>query len=49
MKKKVLELTEIIKKYGYWSNEVLEYNKTLDYELMVKVNNEARELSKNVL
>lgn len=36
--KSYLELKELISKYGYWSNEVREFNSTLDYTTMSKIN-----------
>lgn len=41
-KKYVQELVKLIKVYGYWSNEVLEFNNKFDHYLMKKINNEAR-------
>lgn len=32
------QLKELIKQFGYWSNEVKEFNSTLDYTTMSKIN-----------
>ena len=32
------QLKELIAIYGYWSNEVREFNSTLDYTTMTKIN-----------
>ena len=42
MKKLKKELTELIKIFGYWSDEVFELNSNLDYTLMTKLNNNVK-------
>lgn len=37
--KSMYELRTLIVKYGYWSNEVKEFNDSLDYKTMTKINN----------
>ena len=32
------QLNDLIKKHGYWSNEVLEFNSSLDHNTMIKIN-----------
>ena len=36
------ELKELTKKFGYWSNEVLEFNSNLDYRTMLRINDNLR-------
>ncbi len=36
-KKHIQELTNLIKMYGYWSNEVKEYNSQFEYSSMVRL------------
>lgn len=38
-RERISELSEIIKTYGYWSKEVLEYNNSMEHGLMMKINN----------
>ena len=38
-KKHVEEFASIIKQYGYWSNEVLEYNSKFSYSAMQRLQN----------
>lgn len=38
-KKHVEEFASIIKKHGYWSNEVLEYNSRFEYSAMQRLQN----------
>lgn len=33
-----VKLKELIKKYGYWSQEVKDFNSTLDYNTMLIIN-----------
>jgi hypothetical protein len=36
------ELKELSKKFGYWSNEVLEFNSNLDNRTMLRINDNLR-------
>jgi hypothetical protein len=46
IKKEALELSKIIKKFGYWSNEVTKFNHKLPFQRMLKVNDSAKFLVK---
>lgn len=35
---KLNELQDIIKNFGYWSNEVEKFNSSLDFDSMMKIN-----------
>jgi len=39
MKQLKKELNQLIKKYGYWSEEVFKFNSNLDFNIMSKLNN----------
>lgn len=39
MRKLINQLQAIVNKYGYWSEQVRDFNSTLDYDTMIKVNN----------
>ena len=39
MKKLQQELNDLIEKYGYWSEQVKEFNGRLDFDTMTKLNN----------
>lgn len=39
MRKLVIQLQALVNQYGYWSEQVREFNSTLDYNTMLKVNN----------
>jgi hypothetical protein len=36
------ELIVLIDRHGYWSEEVLDFNSNLDYDTMMRVNNEIK-------
>jgi hypothetical protein len=38
-KKEIFKLIELSEKYGYWSNEVLEYNRSLPLHKVSYINN----------
>jgi hypothetical protein len=39
MRKFINQLQAIVNQYGYWSEQVRDFNSTLDYDTMIKVNN----------
>jgi hypothetical protein len=39
MKEKTRDLKKLIQLYGYWSEEVKEFNSSLSYEEMKRINN----------
>jgi hypothetical protein len=45
-KKEIFKLIELTDQYGYWSNEVLEYNKTLPYHKVSYINSVIHEYEK---
>ena len=47
MKKLQKELQELINKYGYWSKEVFDFNSSLPYDKMCKLNNSVIKYPKN--
>lgn len=47
MKKLQIKLQELISTYGYWSKEVLDFNSSLPYDKMIKLNNSVTKYPKN--
>lgn len=48
-KKQILELMNLVDQFGYWSDEVLEYNKTLKYHIMRYINQIAQQYEKGTI
>jgi hypothetical protein len=47
MKKLQIKLQELINTYGYWSKEVYDFNNSLPYYKMHKLNNSVTKYPKN--
>ena len=42
MKKLTTQLQNLIDTFGYWSNEVFEFNNSLDFDTMNKINSKVK-------